>query len=382
MTIAVREATTKRDIKTFIRVPYFVYRNDPNYRIPLELERLDALNPKKNPYFEHAEVALFIAERDGKAIGRISAQIDTLAQDKWGPNLGHFGFFDAEDQETADALLDTAENWARARGMVRLQGPWSLSANMECGLLVDGFDTPPMVFMPHDKPETAKWLEARGYKGCQDMYAYNLDISDSVPEKPMRFVNMAIKNKRLSIRHLDMKNYDRDINQILEIFNDAWAENWGYVPFTDAEGKHMASELKLIIKSYRTVITEVDGELAGFLLVIPDLNHLTRDLGGKLFPFNIFKLIKRMLADNSPRVRTPLMGVKKKFQGGRIGGQLAIWMIEHTRALCAEHGAWDAELSWILESNTSMNGILKEIGCQKYKTMRMFERSIALEAKA
>lgn len=377
MSITVRPIESTADIKRFLRVQKELLGDDPNFRYALEMERMDALNPKKNPYFAHADVQLFLAEENGKAVGRISAQVDHLAQEKWGPNLGHFGFFDARDQHVANTLLDTVEEWARQKGMTRLQGPWSLNANMEMGMLIDGFDTPPFLFMAHGKPEYPEWLEARGYTKAHDAFAYGLNLLEGFPEKALRVVKLAEKNKKFTLRELDMKNYDRDINQILEIFNDAWQDNWGYVPFTKEEGEHMAKELKLIIKPYRTVITEVDGEIAGFMITIPDLNHLVRDLDGRLFPFGVFKLLTRMLRDDCPRMRVPLMGVKKKFQRGISGGALAMWMIDYSTKGVLKRGAEFGELSWILESNDSMNGILEQIGCYKYKTYRVFERSLA-----
>lgn len=374
--VRIRPVLNRQDQKQFIEVTKSIYKDDPNWIQPLTLERLDALNPKKNPYFEHAEVQLWLAERDSEPCGRISAQVDRLAQEKWGPNLAHFGFFEAEDEETAKTLFETAETWAKDRGMTRIQGPWSLSANMEAGTLVDGFDTPPVAMMPHGRPAYEGWLHGLGFDGVKDMWAYELDLNPGFPEQTHRIVNAARRNKRMTIRELDKKHYDRDIAIILDIFNDAWSENWGYVPFTEAEGLHMAKELKPIIRPYRTMICEYNGEPAAFMITIPDIYDVIKDFDGRLFPFGIFKLINRIFLNDSHRCRVPLMGVRKKFQRSPSGAAMAMWMISDSRDNVFERGATFGELSWILDDNEGMNKILLDIGCKRYKTYRIYEKTI------
>ncbi|WP_374764672.1 GNAT family N-acetyltransferase [Yunchengibacter salinarum] len=378
MTTTIRPVRTKRDLKTFITCTRHIYRDDPNWIQPLTLERLDALQAHKNPYFNHAEVAFWLAERNGHVVGRVSAQSDRLAQDRYGTDLAHFGFFEAEDFETARALMETAEAWARQRGLTRVQGPWSLSANEQAGLLVDGFNTPPVFMMPHGRPDYDGWLKDLGYGEARDMLAYELDLHPGFPEKTHRIVKLARRNKRLNVRELDMKHFDRDLALIMDIFNEAWSDNWGYVPFTEEEAAHAAKALKPIVKPYRTMIAEVDGEPAAFMVTIPDVNHKIRDLNGKLTPIGLAKLLWRLiLSGREDRMRVPLMGVRKAYQRGPIGAALAIWMISDSRDNVVDRGATFGELGWILEDNDGMNKILTDIGCKPYKTYRVYEKGLA-----
>ncbi len=372
----IREIVDNKGLKDFVNVTRTVYADDPHWVQPLMMERMDALRADKNPYFDHADVSMWIAERDGQQIGRISAQIDHLAQEKWGPNLGHFGFFEALDQETAEILLKTAEDWLKARGMTRMQGPWSLSSAEEVGTLVDGFDTPPCVMMPHGRPSYDGWLNNHGLEKARDMFAYSLDLTIPMPDRAMRIVKMAQKNKRVTMRPIDMKRFDEEVAVVLDIYNEAWSDNWGYVPFTDKEVAHGAKSLKPVVKPYRTYICEYDGEPVAFMLTIPDVNHKISDLDGKLFPFGIFKLAYRMLNGKENRCRVPLMGVRKKFQRGPLGAAMSMWMIDVSRQHVEKRGAYWGELGWILEDNDGMRSILEEIGCVVYKTYRVYEKRI------
>ena len=366
----------KADLKKFVNVTREVYKNDPNWIQPLMLERLDVLQAHKNPYFDHADVAFWIAERDGKLVGRISAQIDALAQAKWGPNLGHFGFFEVCDQETGAALLETAKAWLKERGMVRMQGPWSLNPAEEVGTLVEGFDTPPCFMMPHGRPEYDGWLKASGFDKAKDMYAYRIDLGVPMPDRAMRIVGMAEKNTKVTMRPVNMKDFDNELAIIMDIYNEAWGENWGYVPFTEKEIKHGAQALKPVVKPYRTYICEYDGEPVAFMLTIPDVNHKLRDLDGQLGPIKALKLAYRMFNGKEDRCRVPLMGVRKKFQKKPLGAAMAMWMIDVSRQHVEKRGAYFGELGWILEDNDGMNSILLEIGCELYKTYRVYERAI------
>jgi len=365
-----------KGLKNFVDVTREIYKNDPNWIQPLMLERMDVLRADKNPYFDHAQVAMWTAEQDGKLVGRISAQIDALAQEKWGPNLGHFGFFEADDQKVARKLLTTAKEWLKARGMVRMQGPWSLNPAEEVGTLVDGFDTPPCFMMAHGRPEYDGWLKAEGFDKAKDMFAYQLDITTPLPERAQRIVGMAKKNEKVTIRPLNMKKFDEELAVIMDIYNEAWGENWGYVRFTDKEAKHAASALKPIVKPYRTYLCEYEGEPVAFMLTIPDVNHKLRDLDGKLGGINIFKLLYRMFNGKEDRCRVPLMGVRKRFQKKPLGAAMAMWMIDVSKQNVVDRGAYFGELGWILEDNDGMNSILLEIGCKVYKTYRVYETPI------
>ena len=366
----------KAGLKKFVNVTREVYKDDPNWIQPLSIERMDVLSSSKNPYFNHADVCLFLARQDGKAVGRISVQIDTLAQEKWGPDLAHFGFFEACNKDAALALVQAAEQWASERGMKRLQGPWSFSSNEECGMLIDGFDTPPVIMMPHGRPDYKVWMEDMGFKKAKDLFAYAMDIGANATPRTAKIHAAAKRSKKIKIRQIDMKRFDEELAIVMDIFNDAWSDNWGYVKFTEAEAKHTAQALKPIIKPYRTWICEYDGELVAFMVTIPDINHKIRDLNGKLLPFGIFKLLWRMLNGREDRVRVPLMGVRKRFQKSAAGALMPIAMIEETRQQVYKRGARFAEMGWILEDNAGMITMLEEVGGTAYKTNRIWEKPL------
>lgn len=371
--LQITQITDKTGLKKFVNVTREVYKDDPNWIQPLMMERMDVLQSHKNPYFEHAEVAFFYAERNGKLTGRISTQIDELAQEKWGPHLGHFGFFEAADEETAKELLSAARAWLKGKGMKRMQGPWSLNSAEEVGTLVDGFDTPPCFMMPHGRPEYDSWLTSESFEKAKDMFAYRIDLSIPMPDRAMRIVGMAEKNAKVTMRPVDMDNFDSELAVIMDIYNEAWGDNWGFVPFTEKEVKHGAEALKPVVKPYRTYICEYDGEPVAFMLTIPDVNYKLRDLDGKLGPIKAIKLLWRMFNGKENRCRVPLMGVRKRFQGKPLGAAMAMWMIDVSRQHVEKRGAYFGELGWILEDNDGMNKILLEIGCELYKTYRVYE---------
>ena len=368
--------TDKASLKRFIRSPDALYKNDPNYINPLMIERMEAFSKDKNPYFEHAKGEYWIAVKGGKDVGRISAQIDDLAQEKWGPNLGHFGCFEADCEETAFALFDTASSWLKGHGMTRVQGPWSLSANQEAGMLIDGFDTPPYVMMPHGKPEYDGWAKSYGFEKAKDLFAYERPTNTDIPSTFLRLSKMAERSKKAHLRTINMKKFDEDLEVILDIFNEAWSDNWGYVPLTKAEGAHTAASLKPIVKPHRTFIYEYEGEPVAFVVVIPDINDYIADLDGKLFPFGIFKLLWRIKFGKEKRHRTPLMGMRKKMQKSPLGAAMLFNMFYQCILNIRERGCEHSESSWILEDNEGMNSILVGSGATIYKTYRIYEKTL------
>ena len=366
----------KADLKAFIRVPNNLYKDDPNWVRPLEVERMDVLTDK-NPYFLRSEAQYFIAYRGDQAVGRISAQIDKLALEYVDPKMGHMGFFECEDNtETAKALFKAAEDWLRRKGMTKARGPFSLSINEECGLLVDGFDTPPMIMMGHARPYYGKLFKAAGYKKAKDLLAYYLNVTKGVDEKIRRFVAMGERNKNIEIRDGDMSRYDEELKEFFDIFNDAWADNWGFIPFTDEDARFAAKEMKMLVAPHRCRICHYKGEPVAFMIVLPDVNDLIKDFKGKLFPFNIFKLLWRIKMKYPERVRVPLMGVRRHMQGTLHGACMVFMMIETIRIEVSKRGGKMGELSWILEENVAMNKILIDIGCILYKTYRLFDKKL------
>ncbi|RZA29759.1 MAG: dATP pyrophosphohydrolase, partial [Proteobacteria bacterium] len=284
---------TSAELARFIKLPARLHQNDPSFVTPLTMERQDALSPRKNPYFAHAETQFWLARRDGRDVGRISTQIDRLVQD---PDVGHFGMVCGEDDTAVfAALFNTAEAWLAARGRKRVLGPFNLSINEETGLLVDGFDTPPMMLMPHDAPHVAAHVEAQGYAKAKDLIAYLYDIEHELPAAARRMIGPR-KPAALTVRNLDTTRYLEEFDTVTTIFNDAWSQNWGFIPFTQAEIGHMAKGLKMFIDPKCVAIVELHGKAVGFGIALPNLNEMIADFGGSLFPFNWIKLMTRLKA--------------------------------------------------------------------------------------
>lgn len=375
--IRIEPVISRADLKRFIRVPYPIYADDPNWVCPLEIERMDLLRKDKNPFYLHAEGQYWIACRGGQPVGRISAQIDRLVCDVIAPDLGQFGMFECiDDQAVADALFGAAEAWLGERGVKRVRGPYSLSVNEETGLLVDGFETPPMIMMGHAKPWYERLVRDAGYGQIKELYAYYLDISRKFPDRVWRVVKIAERRSSIKIRELNMKEFDRDLEDIFSIFNEAWAENWGFVPFTPEEARHAAKSLKPFLKPHLVRLIEVDNEVAAFMITLPDVNDWIKDLNGRLLPFGWIKLLWRLARFRPTRLRVPLMGVRKKYQGGPIGGAMAFLLIDTIRVAAVKRGIIFGEFSWILEDNTAMMSIAEEVDSERYKTYRLYEKAI------
>ncbi len=362
-------------LNRFIRLPERLHRGDAKYIAPLHLERLDALTPK-NPFFGHADVQFWIACRGGRDVGRISAQIDHQALAVRPDATGHFGMIAAEDDaEIFKALITTAADWLRARGMKRIQGPFNLNINEEMGLLVDGFDTPPMLLMGHDLPYVATRLEEQGFVKEKDVYAYLYDITVDLPAGARRLLDRPLP-KEITVRRLDLKRYDEEVRTITDIFNDAWANNWGFVPLSAIETDHLAKSLKPLLDPRLVSIVEQNGEPVGFLVCLPNLNEAIRDLGGKLFPFGVVKLLWRLKVSGLKTARVPLMGIRRKAAQGVIGKLLPFLLIDVVRKEAAKMGFTHVELSWILEDNMPMRHINESLGGVAYKTYRIYEKPL------
>jgi len=375
--LIVRPVSSKRDRKAFVDFAWEVYKDDPAWIPPLKTEVHALLDPKQNPWFGHGRAALFLATRDGQIVGRISAQVDDLVQIHMEPGLGQWGLFEAADGEAAAALIAHAENWLRAEGMTKALGPISISIWDEPGLLIDGFDQPPMVMMGHHRPEYRGWIEGAGYVKAKDLYTYQLDIRIDMVPVIDRLIKAGEKNPRIRIREVDKSKFDSEAAIILNLLNDAWSDNWGYVPLTEAEIAYASKKLKPIIYEDLVRIAEVDGEPAAFMITIPDVNEMIADLNGRLFPFGWAKLLWRLRRPRTRRVRVPLMGVAKKYQGSRIAGQLAFMLIEFTRRACVEkYGVHYGEFGWVLEDNQGMMSIAQLPGADVNHTYRIYQRSL------
>jgi hypothetical protein len=368
---------TPRDLDAFIRVQHELHRGQPHFIPPLYLERRDSLSPKKNPYFKHAEVRFWYARRGGKPVGRISAQICRIHTNKHDPQGGHFGLIESvDDPEVLIALTSTAEAWLKSKGMRRVLGPFNLSINEQMGLLVDGFETPPRLLMGHDLPHMDRLLEQAGYSKAKDVYAYNYDIRTDPPRAIARLMTRQVP-PRLVIRTMRVKEYDVDLARALDIFNDAWADNWGAIPYTPEEVLHLGKELKPLIDPRYFWFAELDGEPVGFIIGLPDLNEAIRDLDGRLLPFGLFKLIWRLKVKGVHGARVPLMGIKRKLQSTAIGAAIPLYLIGKLREAGLARGFRWIELSWILEENTAMRHICEALCGPPYKTYRIYGKELA-----
>lgn len=361
------------ELDRFITLPSRLYANDPAYVAPLVLERQEALSPKKNPYFEHAEAQFWLAQRGGRDVGRISAQVDRLVTD---PEVGHFGMIAAEDDgEVYAALFDAAESWLRARGKRHILGPFNLSINEETGLLVDGFDTPPVMLMGHDPRYSAARIEALGYGKAKDLIAYMYDIDHELPRAARRKIDSRTAQS-LTVRQLDKSRYIEEFDTVTAIFNDAWSQNWGFIAFTPVEIAHMAKSLKMLIDPTCVAIVEMNGEAVGFGIALPNLNELIADFNGRLLPFNWLKLLWR-LRRGARTARVPLMGIRRSFSGSMAGGLAPFLVIDALRKGLQAKGVRQVELSWILEDNKPMRHVIEALGALPYKTYRVYDKRLA-----
>ena len=375
--VTIRPVVTKKDKKQFVDFAWEVYKDDPAWVPPLKDEVHGLITPGKNPWFEHAKAEFWLAERGGKLVGRISAQVDELVQDQMGAGTGQWGMFEALEGEAAAALITTAEDWLRANGMTRALGPISLSIWDEPGLEIEGFSEPPTAMMGHHRPEYQGWIEAQGYEKAKDLVTYELDITHWDDPKIDRLITMGERNPRIRIRMVDKSKFKEEARLILNILNDAWSNNWGYVPLTEAEINYAGKKLKPIIFNELVRVAEVDGEPVAFMLTIPDINELTRDLDGELFPFNWIKLLWRLRKPHTRRLRVPLMGVAKKLHHTRLASQLAFMMIEFTRRdAVSKFGASVGEFGWILEDNKGMLSIAQLPGAAVNHRYRIYENPL------
>jgi len=367
---------TRAELKRFVQLPNRLNAKDPNWVIPLMMERMAALTPKTNPFFEHAEVQMWLAQRDGRDVGRISAQIDALAVQEPGQKTGNFGMIAAEDDPAVFKILfRTAEDWLRARQCTAALGPFNLSINEEVGLLVDGFDTPPMVMMGHDPAYTAARVEAQGYAKAKDVYAYVCDPTAALPAVVVRRVKRGLP-EGVTLRQLDMSRYDEEVRSLTSILNDAWAGNWGFVPTTEAETAQLGKALKDVLDKRLILFAEIDGEPAGFIVLLPNVNEAIDGLNGKLLPFGWARLLWRLKVKRVKSIRIPLMGLKRKFADSLRGQVVPFHLMNAGRDAGLALGYDKFEFSWVLEGNLPMRRISEAMGATIYKTYRIYEKAL------
>ena len=369
---------SKADWHAFHHLPYRIYAGDPNWVPPLLLERRFHFDPKHNPYFQHAKAEFFIARRGGEVVGRITAQVDRLHQERYRDFTGHIGFIEAiDDQAVWDALFQAAEAWLRAEGMKRAIGPVSFSMWDQPGLLVEGFDTPPQVMMNHHLPYYAARIIATGYVKAEDLIAYNY-TPEAKTDRLEKLLARATRGGEVTLRNIrmDKEHFRSEVDMLLDIINDAWSDNWGYVPMTKAEIDDLAGILRLLLRPGDVAIAEYKGDPAAFAAIFPNLNEAIRDMKGRLFPFNWIKLLWRMKVKRPKTARMPMMGVRKALQASPIGAALALSVIRSVRAFNFDRGATHGELSWILERNDKVRHVIEMVGGVPYKTYRLYEKAL------
>lgn len=372
MSVVVRPVVSASERKRFLTLPWSIYPDRyPAWVPPLLMEERKRLDPEKNPFFEHGDVALFLATQEGRPVGRIAAVENTLHNEYHADLVGFFGQFECvEDQEVANALLDAAAAWLRAQGLESIRGPVNFSLNEESGLLVDNFEDPPAILMTYNPPYYQRLLETWGMSKAKDLWAWS-GSKQVFNERRFRVLERVIARSphRIEVRNLDMKNFDRDVDLIRRLYNEAWEDNWGFTPMTDAEVDHMAKGLKPVVDPDLAMIGLVDGQPAGFALSLPDVNQAIKPVNGRLFPFGILKLLRGM--KRIDRIRIITLGLLPAY---RRSGLDALFYFETFKRGTGK--GYHGESSWILEDNTVMNRALEKMGFSLYKTYRLYEKAL------
>jgi GNAT superfamily N-acetyltransferase len=373
--VTVRTAASKADMKQFIELPYRLHGDEPEWVPPLRFERKEFLNRKKNPYFEHAEAEFFLAERDGRVVGRISAMVDPLWDEYRGGNDGMFGFIEMEDDpEAAAALTKAAEDWVRSKGKERLVGPMDFTMNDEAGLLVDGFDQPAMILEPWHPPYYSKLIDGLGYAKTQDLFIYKLylgELAEGNEFTPM--IHAAADHSRkegVVVRPMRKRDLENEVRRFMDVYNEAWGRNWGFVPITEAEVKFQAKNLKPVLDENWAMIAELDGKVIGAALTLPDVNQALKKMNGKLFPFGWWHFLRRKRYID--RLRVFALGVKSDYQ--HLGVAAALY--ERHVESAADPGPPGGHMGWILESNKAMNRAMEGMGGVVVKTYRVYEKAL------
>lgn len=369
--VSVRPVNGRGEFARFINHPYHRHANDPHWVAPLRWGERERLTPAKNPFFEHADIELFLAWAGNRVVGRIAAIDDRLHLETHRDNTAMFGFFEAEDAATAAALLETTEQWARLRGRRCLRGPINPSLNDHAGLLIDGFDTDPQILMPHNPPEYATFIEQAGYRKAKDLYAWLYQVS---PEPPAAVARAAVRLRArtgLTIRPFNVREFEREAARLRELYIAAWERNWGFTAPTPTEFARLASEMKPILDPRIAMCAEAGGRMVACLVAIPDLNQALKGTNGRLFPTGLIRLLLRKRYINQARVL--LLGIDPEYR--RAFGLFPLLMFElHRHSLAA--GYKRLEFSWTLEDNGEVNRAAEEAGSVRYKTYRIYEKAL------
>jgi len=370
-TIEVTSVITKKDLRDFIKLPWKIYKNDTNWVPPLISQQKVVFDKTKHPFFEHSEAEFFIARKGREPVGTIVAILNNRHNKVHDENVGFFGFFETiKDYQVAEKLLDTVMDWAKEKNLDYLRGPENYSQNEVCGLLVDGFDTSPVILMAHNPPYYQDFIEKYGFTKAMDMWAYYMDKNTQIPERLIKVVERIKARSDITFRTINKKDLKNEVERVKQVYNHAWEKNWGFVPLTDHELDHIADELKQIVDPDIVFFAEVDSKPVGFSLAVPDINQALKKINGRLFPFGLFKLL--YYARKIDRLRVLIMGVIEQYRNKGID---SVFYLETYRKAIAKGYKW-GEFSWILENNDPINTALRNIGAKVYKTYRIYEKKV------
>ena len=366
------ERVRKRDeLVKFVKFQWKIYEGDPHWVAPLFMERMDFLDPRRNPFFDHATVELFLARRHGQIVGRIAAVDDRNYNAFHESKVAAFGLFEcSEDADVAQALLARVEEFARERGLTSIMGPASFSSNYEFGLLVEGFDRDPAIMMPYNPSYYQGLIEGAGYQKAKDLWAFDIDISVDPNEKVARIAEKIREREGVVIRQVNLKDFEGELARIKTVYNAAWEKNWGFVPFTDAEFEHLGRDMKAIVKPELLLIAEVKGKPVAFSMTLPNANEVLKRLNGRLFPFGILKALYYGNRIKSARLVT--LGIVAGYRRRGLDSILTLETLRAGRKL----GYTSGEISWTLEDNHLVNRAIMAFGSKRSKTYRVFEKAL------
>ncbi len=371
-TLEIEKVRSKKDLDRFVKLPWQIYKDDPHWVPPLIMDMKKLLNRNKNPFFKHSEAELFLAKQNGKYVGRIAAILNNNHNSFHGEKTGFFGLFECvNDADVARSLMVAAREWLKTKDMTLMRGPANLSSNDNWGLLIEGFEVRPAIMMPYNPRYYPELVEAAGLQKEKELFAYYFHRDMPIPDRFIKFADKVLQNEDVTFRNINMKRFNKEVEIVKTIYNDAWQRNWGFVPMTDEEFEYMAKDLKPAVDPDIAFIAEVQGEPAGFSLSLPDYNEILKDINGRLLPFGIFKLL---LNKNKIKwVRVITLGVRQKYQNKR-GLAPAFYYETYRRG--KNKGYEKGEFSWILEDNTLMNRALEGLGAQLYKKYALYATNL------
>ncbi len=375
--VTIRPVRSRRELKGFVKVPFRLHRDHPQWVAPLVFERMEFLSAKKNPWFEHGEAELFVAERDGEPVGRISAQIDHRWDEHQGGSDAMFGFFEtSEDPEVARALIGAATEFAVSKGRSRLLGPMDFTTNDEIGILIEGYERRPMILEPWHPPYYRELIEAEGFAKTMDVLMWELQFGDLKEGEEFdpaihAAAKKALEDEGITIRNMRKRDMAAEVRRFMDVYNEAWGDNWGFVPITDEEVEFQAKNLKQVINEDWTFMAEKDGEVVGAALTLPDINQVMAKLGGRLLPFGWLKFL--LGKGKVDQLRVFALGVKHEYRHTGVAAGLYLRHLEEAAKPGAIGGG---EMGWILETNKPMNRAMEGMGGKVVKKYRLYERAL------